>query len=274
MKDKLLLAVVFAFSVPAYGQDPTVSQTSTPVAESPQAARIAAPVTFHSDLLGLSFTYPGSLVAEKMPSLDEQHAALARRYGPDEKPEDRKTDQCSDRALVARRKDEPATPGGAVTVTGTFYADKRGLTLESNHAVTAKILISRIGIECMPTEEQNQIEDVAGAMSVALTKDEDLLPIDQPMWYGVGKTHIHFAAARSTPEMRQAGTGGNGQKERRWVASIAFVSNGNLVSILIESNDLPFLNEMLHGEIALGRETAAPLFPAEIGNGAPLQPKP
>jgi hypothetical protein len=55
---------------------------------------------------------------------------------------------------------------------------------------------------------------------------------------------------------------------------VAFVFNGNLVSIVRESNDLPFLNEMLHGNLTLGKQKAAPLFSAEIGSGTPIQPKP
>jgi len=270
-KGNVLFAVALGFAALVHGQTTPASETAT---TPPQPAKDATPVTFHSDMLDLSFTYPGSLIAEKLPSLDEQHAELAKKYGPDEKPEDRKTDQCSDRALIARRKDQPSIPGGNVTVTGTFYVDKRGLVLDTNHAVDAKILISRIGVGCLPAEEQNQIDELAAAMAVELTKDEGLKPIDQPIWYEVGKTRIHFAASQSAAEEKHAKTKSDEAEEHWWVASVAFVSNGNLVSIVMGSNDLPFMNEMLHGNLTIGKQKAAPLFPAEIGSGTPIQPKP
>jgi hypothetical protein len=274
VKDGFLLAVGLCSSVLGYGQVPPVSQTSAATSAPQQAAKATAHVNFHSDLLDLSFTYPESLVAEKLPSLDEQHAALARRYGPDEEPEYRKQDQCTDRALIARRKDQPSTPGGSVTVEGTIYGDKRGIVLDAHHAVTAKILISRVGVECMPAEAQRQLDDVAAVMAEGLTKEEGLKPIDQPIWYEVGKTRIHFAAAQNAPEVEKPVAKSGDERERRWVASMAFVWRGNLVSVFVESNDLPFLNEVLHGQITLGKEPAAPLFPAGIGGGKPLQPKP
>jgi hypothetical protein len=265
-----LLVVLLCLTGLGYGQTPAAS----PTAGAALPALIATPVTFHSDFLDLSFTYPGSLVAEKLPSPEEQHAATARKQPTDEKPEYKKLDQCTDRALLARRKDEPATPGGSVTVQGAFYADKRAPVLTVNHAVTAEIMIARIGIECMPDEYRNQPDDVAAAMAATSAQGQDLKPIDQPIWYDVGKTRVHFAAAQSYSEEKQTGTTSGDKKERRWIASVAFVSNGNLVSMLFESNDVPFLNEMLHGKVTIGKQSAAPLFPAEIGAGTPLQPKP
>src|ERR1039458_6870855 len=176
MKNGFVLAVVFGLAALCDGATKLTPSTAI---TSPQPARDAAPVTFHSDMLDLSFTYPGSLIAEKLPSLDEQHAALALKYGPDEKPEDRKTDLCSDRALIVRRKDVPSTPGETTTIDITIYGDKRGTVLEAHHVVDAKILISRIGVGCMPVEEQKQIDEVAAAMALELTKDEGLKPIDQ-----------------------------------------------------------------------------------------------
>jgi hypothetical protein len=52
------------------------------------------------------------------------------------------------------------------------------------------------------------------------------------------------------------------------------VWNDNLVSIVVESNDLSLFNEMLHSKISFGKTAAAPLFPADIGKGRPIQPKP
>jgi hypothetical protein len=271
MKNRLVFAAIFGLATLCNGQTNSTAATAT---TPPQRATDAEPVTFHSDMLDLSFTYPGSLIAEKLPSLDEQHATLSRKYGPDEKPEDLKSDQCTDKALIARRNDEPSTPGENTTTYVTIYGDKRGTVMDVEHSITAKILIARVGVECMPAEAQNRLDDVAAAMAAQLAQGEDLKPIDQPIWYEAGKMRIHFAAAQSASDEKKPDAKSNEKKEHLWVASAAFVSNGNLVSIFFRSNDLPFLNEMLHGNLTLGKQKAAPLFPAEIGSGTPIQPKP
>lgn len=260
LRDRILLACVCGVALLGVGQ---VAPASTPSASTPVPATAAKPVTFHSDLLDLTFSYPASLVAQTLPSLDEQHAAIAAKEPANAPPESRKTDQCTDKALLATRNDDPA----AVPLNG----DQRG---NAPHAITAKILISRIGVACTPASYQNQLDDLAAAMSAALAQDRDLHPIDQPLWFDVGKTRVHFAAGESAPPGNQNGASSAQKTERRWVGSAAMVWNGNLVSIVVESNDLKFFNEMLHGKISFGKGTAVPLFWAEIGNGKPIQPKP
>ena len=264
LKNQMLIACVLGATLAGHSQAPP---TAAPAGPSPSPA-LPAPVTFHSDLLNLSFNYPASLVVQPLPSLKEQHDALVAREPADEKPEDRKTDQCSDKALVAVRKDDPDKLHATVTIHG----DNRGTVLNTPaHAVTAKIVISRIGVDCMPAAYQQQLDNMAAAMSAALAQDRDLRPIDQPIWYEVDKARVHFAAGESVPN--QNGTNSVKKTESRWVGSAAFVWTGNLISIVIESNDLTLFNEMLHGKVALGKETAAPLFPAEIGQGKQIKPK-
>jgi hypothetical protein len=223
------------------------------------------PVTFHSDLLDLSFTYPNSMVAETLPSLKEQHDAIAAREPGDVKPESRKMDECSDRALVATRADDPRKAGNTVTKKG----DKGGVSTPP-HAVNAKITISRIGVECMPAAYQSQVDDVATTMA----RDRDLRPIDQPIWYEISGARIHFAAGENASAENPTTAASDPQAKPRWVGSAAFVWKGNLVSIVIESNDLAFFNRMLHGKITLGTNKPAPLFAAEIGKGKPIEIKP
>jgi hypothetical protein len=216
----------------------------------------------------MTFAYPASLVAQALPSLDQQHADIAAKEPASVTPESRKTDECTDKALVALRQDDSKN----VKPTVTIYGDKRGTVVSDAHAITAKILISRIGVDCMPAAYRDQLDSLATAMSSALAQDRDLQPIDQPIWYDLGTTRIHFAAAETPSDPSQADSAK--KPERRWVGSAAFVWAGNMISIVAESNDQPFFNELLHSKVGLGTQTAAPLFPAEIGFGKPIQPKP
>jgi hypothetical protein len=268
---KVLLAIVVSSSTIAMGQSSTTS-TARPAAEPIEAKPRAA--IFQSDALGFTLTYPASLIETKLPSQDQQHAEIAKVQPLDEKPELRKVDQCTDKALLAQRKDDPEKAGVNVTI----FGDKRGTVLESTPAVTATLLIARVGIECMPAEYRQQLEAVTSAMAEGSAQGDDLKPIDQPIWYEIGKTRVHFAAAQSILAEIQPGANASSQptkgQGRRWVASLAFVQNGNLVSIYAESNNLPFLNGILHSTVKFGDQSAAPLFPADLGNGSPIQPKP
>ena len=224
-------------------------------------------------MLDLTFTYPASMEAGRLPSLEEQHAATARNQAADESEDYKRADQCTDTALHARRQDEPATPGGDFRVHGTDYGDQGGAVLEAEHAVTARIVIARLGVECIPAQYRNDPEDVAASIAMAYVQGPGLQQTDPPIWYEIGKTRIHFAASdsRSTPDGPDTKTGENA--EHRWVAGVAFVFNANVVSIVFESNDLPFLNEMLQGEITIGNQPAAPLFPSYIGAEIAPEPK-
>lgn len=247
----------------------SIGSSQTPVAsQAPASAAVPANATkpipatvFHSDLLDLSFTYPGSLVAQKLPSLKEQHDALAARLPANAKPEDRKTDECSDKALVALRGDDARshqpTNSGAPPP-----------------AITGKIVISRIGVDCMPAAYRDQLDNMATTMSTALAQDRDLHPVDQPIWYEINNTRVHFAAGESVPPANEAAAPSAPFPKSRWVGSAAIVWNGNLVSIVIESNDISFFNEMLHSKIGLGKATPERLFPADIGKGKPIEAKP
>src|ERR1700744_978216 len=155
------------------------AQTPAPPTSPANAAEATSPVTFHSDLLDFSFTYPGSLVAEKLPSLDEQHAETARKQPPDEKPEYRKADQCTDVALRARRSDDPKHATGTIA----FYGGDRKPDFKINPVVNATLLISRIGVECLPAEYQPHLDDIASQMAQSDVDEKDLKTIDQPIWY-------------------------------------------------------------------------------------------
>ncbi|HEY1895133.1 MAG TPA: hypothetical protein VGG62_02625 [Terracidiphilus sp.] len=266
----MLIALLFWPVSAAYSQTPAPSQAPVSPAVPGSAAKAAPSTLFHSDLLDLSFAYPASLVAQTLPSLDKQHAEIAAREPANATPESRKTDQCSDKSLLAVRKDDPSHLPAAVTSQG----DTRGTVADPPHAVSAKIAVSRIGVDCMPESYKAQLDNVATAMSAGLAQDHDLRPIDQPIWYEIGQTRIHFAASESASPVNEAATGSDKKPEPRWVGSAAFVWNGNLVSIVIESNDISLFNEMLHSKIGLGKAAPAPLFPADIGKGKPIQPKP
>jgi hypothetical protein len=266
LRNQILLTCVLSVAVAGHGQ---AAPESAPVAKLPSSSPLPPPVTFHSDLLDLSFAYPNSMVAEMLPSLKEQHDAIAAREPADIKPESRKMDECSDRALVAARADDLAKAGNTVTKKG----DKGGASAPT-HAVNAKITISRIGVECMPAAYQSQVDDVATSMSAALARDRDLRPIDQPIWYEISGARIHFAAGESAAAENPSAAASDPNAKPRWVGSAAFVWHGNLVSIVIESNDLAFFNAMLHGKVTLGANKTAPLFAAEIGKGKPIEIKP
>jgi hypothetical protein len=267
MRNYFLFACVFGAALLLHSQSsPTAA--STPTSHLPSSPAVK-PVTFHSDLLNLTFAYPPTLVAQTLPSLEQQHADIAAKQPADETPESRKTDGCTDKALLALRQDDPKRLKPTVTVKG----DKQGAAVSDAHAVTAKILISRTGVDCMPASYRDQLDNVATAMSSALAQDHDLQPIDQPIWYDLGTARIHFAASETPSNPNQAPANSARKPEQRWVGSAAFVWAGNMISIVIESNDQPFFNEMLHSKVGLGTQTAAPLFPAEIGHGTPIQPK-
>jgi hypothetical protein len=263
LRNQILLTCMLSVALAGNGQAAPIAPPPLPSSPTPP------PLTFHSDLLGLSFAYPNSMVAQTLPSLKEQHDAIAAREPSDVKPESRKMDECSDRALVATRADDPAK----IRDTVTSHGDKGGANARP-HAVNAKITISRIGVECMPAAYQSQVDDVATTMSAALARDRDLHPIDQPIWYEIGGTRVHFAAGESASAENPSAAASDPQAKPRWVGSAAFVWQGNLVSIVIESNDLPFFNTMLHGKITLGTNKPAPLFAAEIGKGKPIEIKP
>lgn len=261
-----LLPGFFCLTLLAHSQTPE-SKQSVPVQSPPQTI---APVTFHSDLLDLSLTYPGSLVAEKMPSLDDQHAAIASKQPADEKPEYKRADQCTDKVMSAQRIDDPNKAQGTIAI----YGDSRGTVIHLDPVVDASIIIARVGLECLPAEYRTQTDAMAAVMAEGFVQGPELKEIDQPIWYEIGKQRIHFAAAESTVDENASGAKIAAPSSRKWIASIAFVWKNNLVTIQIESNDLSFLNEMLHSNIAFGSEPPATLFPAEIGNGKPIQLKP
>jgi hypothetical protein len=135
-------------------------------------------------------------------------------------------------------------------------------------------VIARIGVDCMPAAYRDQLDNMATAMSTALAQDRDLHPIDQPIWYEINNTRVHFAAGESVPPANEAAAPSGPSPQSRWVGSAAIVWNGNLVSIVIESNDISFFNEMLHSKIGLGKATPERLFPADIGKGKPIEAKP
>jgi len=217
--------------------------------------KLAHPETFHSDLLDVTFTYPKSMTAEVLPSLKEQHDTIAAQLKNAGRPVD-PTTACSDKALLAERKDDPAN-----------------LPASASQPVTGKIVMSRIGVSCMPADYQSQIDKVAASTSAALAQDKDLLPIDQPIWYMIGNTRVYFAAGGTATPDKHAAAASDPAAKSRWVGSAAFVWNGNLVSIVIESNNLAFFNELLHGSLSLGKSAPAPLFPVAIGGGKPIKPR-
>jgi hypothetical protein len=249
-RNHLLIALLFCSVSLGYSQAPIPSQAH---ASPTPATKPASSALFHSDLLDLSFTYPASLIAQKLPSLKEQHDALDARLPANAKPEDRKTNECTDKALYALRENDP-------------------INLQST--ITRKILISRIGVDCMPAAYRDQLDNMATAMSTALAQDRDLRPIDQPIWYEINNTRVHFAAGESTPPANDSSAPSVPSPKSRWVGSGAILWNGHLVSIVIESNDISFFNEMLHSKIGLGKATPARLFPADIGKGKPIEAKP
>jgi len=265
----LLASILWSISI-GYGQAPAAPQASAPASPPGSLQKPAPNVVFQSDLLDVTFTYPASLVAQTLPSLKEQHDAIAQNERPNATPEARKTDACTDKALLALRADDPHHLPAFATNNG---AKPGAPPATPPHAITARILISRIGVECMPESYRSQLDNVAAAMSAALSQDRDLHPIDQPIWYEINQARMHFAAADSGTANSAAGSAKT--PPSRWVGSAAVVWNENLISIVIESNDLAFFNEMLHSKIALGKATAVPLFPAEIGGqGKPLEIKP
>lgn len=250
----------------AHSQTPASQQAASEQLRRPAIAS----AIFHSDLLHLSLTYPGSLVAEKVASPDEQHAAIASKQAPDEKPDYKKADQCTDKVLSAHRSDDPEKDRATIEI----YGDSRGTAIHFEPVVDASIMIARVGLECVPAEYRGQADAMAAVMAEGFVQRSGLKEIDQPIWYEIGKERIHFVAAESTPDAKESDGTASASKPRMWVASIAFAWEDNLITIQIESNDLPFFNEMLHSSIAFGNEPAAPLFSADIGNGKPIQPKP
>src|ERR1700674_280071 len=119
LRDQILLTCMLSVALAGHGQ---AAPEPAPVAKLPSFSTIPPPVTFHSDLLDLSFAYPNSMVAQTLPSLKEQHDAIAAREPGDVKPESRKMDECSDRALDATRTDDPAKVRDA----GTKQENKGG----------------------------------------------------------------------------------------------------------------------------------------------------
>jgi len=266
-RSHLLIAFLFWSVSTGYSQARTPSQAPASPVKPGSAIKATPLAVFHSDLLDLSFTYPASLVAQKLPSLKEQHNALDASLPADTKPEDRKTNECTDKALYALRADDPKNQSTNIV------GDQPGAGT-APHPITGNILISRIGVDCMPAAYRNQLDNMATAMSAALAQDRGLHPIDRPIWYEIDNTRVHFAAGESVPPANQAGATSAPSPKSRWVGSAAIVWNGNLVSIVIESNDISFFNEMLHSRIGLGKATPAPLFPADIGKGKPIEAKP
>ncbi len=257
---------VLCLALLAHSQTPGAHQADS---EQPRSPAIA-PAIFHSDLLHLSLTYPGSLVTEKVASSDEQHAAIAGKQSPDEKPEYKKADQCTDKVFSAHRTDDPKKARATIAI----YGDSRGTSIHLDPAVDASIMIARVGLDCVPAEYRSQADAMAAVMAEGFVQESGLKEIDQPIWYEIGKERIHFVAGESTPHAQESDGTAGASGPRKWVASIAFAWENNLITIQIESNDLPFLNEILHSSIAFGDEPAAPLFSAEIGSGKPIQPKP
>jgi hypothetical protein len=241
------------------------AQTNAPASPiSNQQAAAPAPTartTFHSVMLDFTLAYPSSMTAEKLPSPDEQHAQTLAKY-PNESEESKKSDACTDVVLKATRQDSPKTTG-----TIAFYNDARGMQVHIDPTVTAKIIVSRIGISCLSDQYRNNPDDVAIGLAQQITSDKDLKVIDQPGWYDFGKVHIHFAAAQNTKLAEKP-------EDQRWILSTAFISNGNVVSVYFESNSLDFLNEMIRGEAIIGNEQQPRFCPADIGNGPPVVYKP
>jgi hypothetical protein len=261
-----IVGLIFSGNLLSQSNAPTPASSS----DSTASADKSTPVTFRSDFLDLSFTYPGSLTAQSLPTLDEQHAQIAKNQPENEPAEYKRVDSCTDKALIAQRKDDPQKAGASIAI----FGDQRGTVVQFSHPVDAAILIARVGIDCMPATYREHIDDIAQQMAEGGAQGDGLKTIDQPVWYNIGQTKIHFAAAQDTDTATTSTNNANAKMDHKWVVSVAFVLKSNLVTIYLESNDLPFLNEMLHSKIALGQQDPAPLFSSELGNGTPLQPKP
>jgi len=255
-----VIVMLLCFGLSVDGQTP-VSTPKTPVATDTAMPAKAAPVKFHSDLLDLTFSYPGSMTAKVLASLEDQHAQTIAKY-PNETAEEKRTDECSDVALRAAREDDPNKATGTVA----FYGDKRGAEFHINPVVKAKLVISRIGIECLPQKYRDNPDGVAIGLAQTSAEGKDMKAIDQPGYFDFGKMHIHFEASETAAPAKP--------EDKRWIVSTAFISKGSVVSMYFESNDLTFLNEMISGEITIGKEHGARFFPADIGNGTPVTYKP
>jgi hypothetical protein len=225
----------------------------------------APTTTFQSVPLDLTLNYPASLMPEKLPTPEEQHAATASRQPADEKSEYRRVDQCTDSALQADRHD-PGTTG-----TVAFFGNGKKPEFTVDPVINASLTIARVGLECMPAEYLTQKDNLVAGMAQSGVEGKNLKPIDQPIWYDIGKTRVHFAAAESIPATDPKT---DKIEPKHWLAVAAFISNGNIVTILFDSDNLAFLNDMIHSKLTVGKETPSTLFPADIGGGKPIELKP
>jgi hypothetical protein len=212
--------------------------------------------TFRSELLGISFTFPKSLAIIPLDSLEIQHrfndAAWMNRD-----PECRGT---VDQALHAIRDVPLPSNNSRENLINRFGTEDRpdgNLATRSQTDIRGSLTIHRVGLVCIPPDYLERLEDTQAEQTIPgfpdAARTEHVMYLYRPVGHMVGKTRVHFLAAEIST--------GDGREQRRWVAAVQFFSKDCLITMYLSSNDHDFFNEMLRGDLTIGEQETAPLFP-------------
>jgi hypothetical protein len=206
--------------------------------------------SFHSGQLGISLTYPLSMVSVPvfLPELEDQ----VPKKGIENRTECLKSTGQND--LVAVRNMRTDDPDALTRARREPEAAKALITEEEKWpGIVARLAISHIGLACMPPDvyahlmngELNYLP--GGVPNTGAMHTDYLYPLV------VGDTSALFSAAEfSKPDARDG---------RYWLANITFVRNDYIVLITISSNDRDFFNLLLREEMTVGENDPAPLLP-------------
>jgi hypothetical protein len=224
-----------------------------PAVDSPAPSRTT---TFRSELLGISFTFPKSLAVIPLESPERRHSynnAASLNRNP-------KCRDTVDQALLAIRDVPLPSNNSSENLRKRFGVEDRpdgNIATRSQTDVRGNLAIGRAGLVCFPTDyleglEDTQAEHAMGSFP-STSPTEHVMYLYRPVGHTVGTTRVHFVAAEIST--------GDGREQRRWVAAVQFVLKDCLISMQLSSNDHDFFNEMLRGDLTIGEQQPAPLFP-------------
>ena len=234
---------------------------------SASAADAVKTTTYNSDTLNLRFTYPSYMhqrdAAEAMQS---GHLAIFGSSGVND-PEHLQVVKCLHPALLLNTPNDAASQQQV----RSEHQNADGSTTVVTHAAApeATVLLAELDPTCLTPEQQAKAEDLLAAISQTIAHLPGMSPIGKPLWYKVGRQKIHMAASQGHLQMA-------GQTSAGAVGMTAFSTNweNHFLIWFFESNNVALMNRLTKSVVAFGRETPAPLFPASIGQGPPIDAVP
>jgi hypothetical protein len=144
----------------------------------------------------------------------------------------------------------------------------------SPQPATATILLAELDVGCLTPEEQVKSHDLLATMAEAITKVPGMKPIADPSVYTIGMQKVHMAVAQAKdPPLGQSQSQPPATPHPQQPYAIALSTNWNnhLLVWYFSSDSIDTLNRITKTTVRFGHDTAAPLYPVNIGNASAAQ---